>query len=414
MSGKRIVLASLASIVRKWRPIQNSDCTLVCPAPVPEANLGDQALMIAVVEELRRRGVGNIVLVATSQHPIETYGTADGLRIVDDLHYVFQTDRCFRERLAWIRLARRSRALIMIGADVLDEGYSRARSAASFWAIRTASKMGVSSRVVGFSVNGAPSTELRVRMLELANTKLFARDPISHERLRRAGIPNVSLAGDLAFLLQPAAWSAVAGDVQEFVREHQGRIIGINLTDVVFDAHRDQVFRKFAKALVELARYDQFRFLLLPHDDQGGREFLRRFHEAVEHEMPGIAKLVDPLPTARQLKAIAGRCLHLFTCRLHLGIATLGMGRPITCFPYQGKFEGQFAHFGLSEDGLIRPETLPTDPAELAQLMRGRIAESDELAARIQNRLPAVRKLALKNFDGIPRAEASVRPDCVL
>ena len=65
-----LVLQTLAGLRRRFE--RNGGFVLV-PAPVPEANRGDQALLIAAVEEIQRRSAGTLVLVASSQHPIQTY-----------------------------------------------------------------------------------------------------------------------------------------------------------------------------------------------------------------------------------------------------------------------------------------------------------------------------------------------------
>ncbi|MDB4731694.1 polysaccharide pyruvyl transferase family protein [bacterium] len=374
---------------------------VVCLAPVPEDNRGDQALTIATVEELKKRGADRIVLVATSQHPIEAYSDSESLKIRKNVHFVFSTDRCFKERLRWILLLIKAKKVLLIGADVLDEGYSSSRSLASFWAIGIAGRIGVASRVIGFSVNGVPSPRLRDRILELKNTKLFVRDPVSFRRMSKADIPNVELAGDLAFLLEPAEWKDVPATVVQFVERHENRVIGINLTEGVFGESPSQNLTTLSKALQLLAERDGFRFLLIPHENQGGIEYLAQFQLELDQEQKGICEFVSPLPSAKQLKAIAGQCVHIFTCRLHLGIATLGMARPVTCFPYQGKFEGQFEHMKLSSDGLIDLADFPIEPEELYGVLLSRIEQSDEISAAIKQRLPEIKKLALKNFDSI-------------
>ena len=376
--------------------------TLVCPAPVPEGNRGDQALLIALVEGLRERGLEPVTLVATSQHPIESYRPGGDIEVISDLHYVFQTDRCLRERLRWVRLLASAETLIVIGADVLDEGYSVERSANTMWAVAQADRMGVRSRIVSFSVNGPPSPGLRKRMTTLGETRLFARDPATFERLTAAGIPNVEQAGDLAFLLKPADRSELPADVRAFFDAHPGRVVGVNLTDVVFGTgtQKDRRFRLLADALAVLAG-EGWRFLLVPHDDQGGIEYLAEFHALLRDRVPEACARVEGLPPARQLKAIAGACRHVVTCRLHWGIASLGSGVPITGFPYQGKWEGQFRHLGLPTDGLLPAADLPTDPADLAAFLRNRFERSDELAATLRGRLPTVRALSERNFDGL-------------
>jgi len=377
---------------------------LVCSAPVPERNRGDQALLAVVIRELERRGCGPLTVLTTSSQPIMSLEPTEQRRIISDLYPLFLTRRSFREELKFPRVAARHQEMLMIGADVLDEGYGVERSVASMHALSVASRVGLRARIFGFSVNGPPSVGLRGRLMKLGQqTRLFVRDPESYRRLEEAGIPGIERAGDLAFLLEPADTGELNADLRKFLDQSAGRLIGVNLTQVVLREYglEEDRLRLMAEACVRLVKDDAQRIVLIPHDEPEGVEYLRAFQQRLESSIPGMSRLVDPLPHSRCLKRIAGLCTHVFTCRLHLGIATLGMGRPMTGFPYQGKFEGQFDLFGLSHDGLIGPDRFPSTVDEMVGMMRSRIAESEKLAAQIQTRLPAVRELSLKNFDGL-------------
>jgi len=377
---------------------------LVCSAPVPERNRGDQALLAVVVDELERRGAGPLTLLTTSNHPIESLDVTPQRVIRNDLFHLFLTRRSFREEIIFPSLVFKHRHLVMIGADVLDEGYSIERSVASMHAIELANRVGVETRIFGFSVNGPPSAGLQSRMKQLGQkTRLFVRDPESFRRLESVATPGIEAAGDLAFLLHPAEASELQPAWLAFAAEHAGRLIGLNLTQVVLRLYGGEETRLniVAEACRRLALEDGLRFFLIPHDEPEGIAYLRSFQHRLEQGGERISILIDPLSHSRCLKRIAGMCEHVFTCRLHLGIATLGMGRPMTGFPYQGKFEGQFELFGLSNDGLIGPDQFPKTAEEMFNLMRNRISQSDSLALQVQSRLPSVLELSRRNFDGL-------------
>jgi polysaccharide pyruvyl transferase WcaK-like protein len=371
---------------------------------VPERNRGDQALLDVVLHEVERRGLSPVEILTTSNQPIESFAPGPQREICTDLYPVFLTRECFREELRFISLVGRCRELLMIGADVLDEGYSVERSISSMHALELACKLGVKARIFGFSVNGRPSEGLRQRLKHLGkNTQLCVRDPESYRRLSEAGVEGIRQVGDLAFLLEPADAGEVPESVQRFSDESWGRLIGLNLTEVVFQRYgqEQQRLEIVAEACAKLAREDDLRFLLIPHDEPEGLEYLRNVAGMIRARAGEVCRVVDPLPHCRVLKRIAGMVDHLFTCRLHLGIAALGMGRPITGFPYQGKWAGQFELFGLSEEGLVGPDRFPESPGEMAALMRTRIADSQKLAEQVQSSLPAVLELSRKNFDGL-------------
>jgi polysaccharide pyruvyl transferase WcaK-like protein len=217
-------------------------------------------------------------------------------------------------------------------------------------------------------------------------------------------VSNIVESGDLAYLLKPAPESDVPAADQNFIAGAPGSVIGLNIISKVLgkDGRFNERMQLIANACKALAESDKCRFLLLPHDDHEDSADLARLAQTLlEIGGESWSHLVTPVPRAAMAKRLAGMCTHLFTCRLHLGIAALGMGRPVTGFPYQGKFEGQFELFGLSEEGLISPDRFPTSVEELVALMRARIAQSDALAKQIQSRLPAVQALSRKNFDGL-------------
>lgn len=398
---KKTVLTASTLIAR--RP-EGRNGVVVCSAPVPERNRGDQALLNVVVKELQDRNVGSILLLSTSNQAIESIVEDENLTIREDLFSLFLTDRCFSESLVFPHLVAKYQHFLVIGADVLDEGYSVMRSKATMDAIQVASRLKLQTRILGFSINGPPSAGLKDRLDSLGRTtRLFARDPWSYKRMVDAGVPGVEQSGDLAFLLKPAEESAIDPLVMRFVSAHRDKLIGLNLTEVVFGMYgkTEEKLSIVAEACKMLAENGGFRFLLLPHDEPEGVEFMRQFLARLGPDADAWAHLVAPLPHCSHLKFLAGQCKHVFTARLHLGIATLGMNRPVTGFPYQGKFEGQFGLLGQSSDGLIGPERFPANAEQMADLMRERIEQSEELAKVIADNLPNVQRLSQFNFDGI-------------
>ena len=406
-SSRLTVLVLLAHAVGLLNLVlgRSRKVALFCP-PVPEGNRGDQALLRSVVESLQGLNYKQIDLVQTSYHPVESIKPDQTIRILTPYRQVFESPLCFREQIAFVLYLLGKRDAILVGCDVLDEGYSAARSQGSLLAMYLAARAVRSARIIGFSVNDTSSDDLfkRFILVRQQGVKLFARDAVTHARLTKKNVPDVQLVGDLAFLLQPAKVDDLQdADLRNFIREHQGRLIGLNFTDGVMGRGeaKDKLFNNMVEVCGRLAKEMNLRFICIVHDDQGGVEYLRELHEKIEAAHPGICKITLPMPPASHLKCIAGQCLHVFTCRLHLGIATLGMGRAVTGFPYQGKFEGQFRHFDLAEDGLVRRETLPADADGLTELFRKRIQASDTLARQVQAKLPGVLEKVRLNFQGL-------------
>jgi len=403
-SATRKTAASIAAYASRAKTL--GDRYLVCSAPVPERNRGDQALLHVVVEKLSDLSSNPLTVLTTSSQPITSLTDQSRCRTIDRYYPIFLTQESLREQLTFPFFARQHREMLVIGADVLDEGYSIERSIATMNTLQLAVKSGIKTRIFGFSVNGVPSKGLTDRISRLAHhTRLMVRDPVSFRRLKNAGIDNVEQVGDLAFLLDPASKDTIDSATFSFCSKHAKKLVGLNLTSVVM-GHYKQASSKInmlAAACRKLARTEGWRFLLIPHDEPEGIEFLQTFQELLEE--PSIdeptSHLVSDLPHCTTLKCLAGLCKHLFTCRLHLGIAALGMGTPVTGFPYQGKFEGQFELFQLAEDGLISPDELPDASNEMVRLMAKRFDQNMALRNKILDRLPDILRLSEKNFDGI-------------
>jgi polysaccharide pyruvyl transferase WcaK-like protein len=376
---------------------------LVCSAPVPERNRGDQAMLEVVTKHLLSHSNEPIRILTTSGHSVDSLKPNPRISIDYSLAPAFYTTQSLREQIQFLRTAKNYKAMLVIGADVLDEGYSVERSQASLFMLEMAQILGLHTRIFGFSVNGVPSSRLAKRLNQLnGRTLLCVRDPVSLERLHSANIEGCTRVGDLAYLLEPSEPSENFTQIKNFIANHRGRLIGLNLTKDVVNLYgpEDKVLDFLVHTVKRLVSELGQKILLIPHDEPEGLDYLKAFQSKLESLGNSVA-LVAPLPHSSELKWIAGQLRHLFTCRLHLGIAALGMGTPITGFPYQGKFEGQFDAFGLSRDGLITKDRLPKSPDGLFLLFKERIEQSDQLREQIAYSFPSVKRSCYKNFDNL-------------
>ncbi|MBI1338319.1 MAG: hypothetical protein GC164_15360 [Phycisphaera sp.] len=382
-------------------------------SPTATGNRGDQALNTAVIEALLTHNNEHILAMMTGTDRPDYLPLGDRLTLTDDCIPLFTTRRAFSEEGTFLRHIESSRALAVHGADVVDESYGSERSAGTFRALELAGRLGLDCRLLGFSVSNEPSESFRDRLLTLPeNVRLMLRDPVSFRRLRDAGVERAELVADTAFTLVPAKVAEIDDSIRQFFDDAHGLssgggVVGVNLTNAILGKNKEnfeQTVTLFAQALTRLLKERNERVMLLAHTLRGVDE-LRPVYERIDASLRDRVMLVDPLPHARVLKRLAGMCRHVFSCRMHLAIATLGMARPVSCFPYQGKFEGLFEHFGLDRGGLLSRDQLPKSSAELAHWMSGRLDQTDALAAQVAAKLPEIKRLAWKNYGGlIPQA----------
>ena len=146
-----------------------------------------------------------------------------------------------------------------------------------------------------------------------------------------------------------------------------------------------------------LSAHPQVALALVPHDYRkgGDLEVLRQIAQGLDTDGSRV-RLVTAVLSAEELKALVGGLDALFTSRMHLGIAALGMGKPISAFAYQGKFVGLFKHVGLPETLILPPERACELSACLGKLVRDVVP----MTQSVSESLPATLALAKVNLNG--------------
>lgn len=388
-------------LFRTFHHIANKQCVVVCCPPAPGINRGDDAMIVAGGEALKDAGYKNIILVATGPQRPTFFENDPQYKVVDNLNVLFASQGAWPEQLSWIKLLWGANQVVIFGADVLDESYGTPRSAGTFLAAFLSAKAGVPTRILGFSVSNVSET-LRQRLSQLpVGVKLMIRDPVSLERLKHEAIAGLELVADTAFLLKPASLEELNPKIHTFISKYKGRLVAINISEVIspIETNKQKRLELLADAWCQIIDDADLYYLLIPHSE-GDITWLRLLYNLIEQRRRGRTLLLEPLPSAKEIKRIVGHCEHVFTCKMHLAIAALGMGRPVTCFPYRGKFEGLMQLFGLS-DNLIYSDEFPETALELASIFRRRIKANEKNTEQIQKYLPQVISLAKKNFEDL-------------
>lgn len=402
-SIKTMVRGAQLFTQRLRRKVRRGAGTVVIAPPQQESNRGDQALLLATLDTLQSLNAGPCDVICTGTQSMRPILAGRAEQLVEGFEGAFNSLRSFSEQVALIRYLATKQHCIAIGADLVDEGYKNERGLATLRSISFAAELGLRTRLISFSVNASPSPRLAGFFRDLAPIDLYPRDPVSLARLQT--IPGLRLhqAADLAYLLRQAAESTIPEEVARFFARHPRKVIGINLTHKVFSQdsrQQESQLANIARALATLCAATDYAFILLPNDDPEDVDFMRPFARALLALAPGKVFFLEHPPNAREMKTIAGNCQHIFTCRLHLGILGLGQGCPMTGFPYQGKFEGQTALFGL-QDCLFPLATVAETAERFGECLRLQLARTAELAAQVRERLPSIRELALSNFQNL-------------
>lgn len=336
------------------RPFAATESSLVLVPCEPESVIGsrgDEAMIYAVLGDFRKRHPeGKITVICRGETVVSS---ADGKRLATDfpgLRFVsaWQGHNPLPKIAATIRSARATE-VYAIGADCMDGFYDPKVSLVLLAVADLAVRMGVKAKLTGFSFNAKPNP-LVMGIFRYASPKLALnlRDAISLERFNALPHGHVGhLVADTAFCLEPKFTERVNGWLKQMAGDRAAgkKVLGYNLNPLLKAKTNidEEVMR-----LRELG--DATAVYLVPHDYRGGGDLgeLEKIHAQLMQ-----TKIVRDVLSAAELKALMSGVDSLFTQRMHLGIAALGMGKPISFSSYQGKFEGLMRHFNGDIQGSL-------------------------------------------------------------
>ena len=384
---------------------------------------GDEAMVYSILRDFRlRHPEGRITIVTGSPDMAET---PDGKRLVRDFGVEFV--HAWRPRLFLSNIVRvyrdvQATEVYVLGADCMDGHWSMYLSITLLAAADLAARMGIATRLTGFSWNDHPCPEV-IKAFKNVTPKLpiLVRDPISYERFEhdvpvgarvprarsRAGRTNQpsgmvgELVADVAFNLQPRTTPEVQTELDWMGKQREaGRfVLGFNLHSMLVQRDRLQGLTETVVTQLRmfLSAHPQVALALVPHDYRkgGDLEVLRQIAQGLDTDGSRV-RLVTAVLSAEELKALVGGLDALFTSRMHLGIAALGMGKPISAFAYQGKFVGLFKHVGLPENLILPPER----SGELSECLGQLVRDVARMTQSVSESLSATLALAKVNLNG--------------
>lgn len=413
---RRRDLRQVSSLKREWKQIVGKlpgestrlqaerDVLLIPPEPMSLiGSKGDEAMLVSVISTLSRSGrqvdvaVGShwkalpAVLLSAGAHsqlPIWDYK----ITLSTVLHHLAN----YKE-------------VILVGADVMDGYYSASKSYRFLMIADIASKMGLRSSITGFSFNENPAPSMGKLPFDAfsRDTRLCLRDPVSLGRFTTLSRGLGSLTGDVAFLLSPDNDSSRLSAVRSWAdnrRQASEFILGFNIHPALLPGDpqsMDRLIQASIAALQQLIKVNNTSVLLVSHDARAtssDSHSLKPIFQALSSEFPESVYFIEADHSAAELKAVAGLADAIFTGRMHLSIAALGMGVPVGWATYQGKFEGLAQHFSLPEWLLLDPLAVSSHPGALIEALQRMIVEQPILKKLVTERLPTIKKLALSNL----------------
>ncbi len=366
--------------------------------------LGDDAMISATVEQYKQ-GIPDLIVDMLCRESATDIVRAKGFNPI-----ILPPERLqsFPDFIAELLNSKGYRDVIALGADIMDGYYGSEHPAMALIATDLAVKIGANGTILGASFNDSPRAELARFFNNLdPSVHLNLRDKTSFDRVNSFASVSATLVADSAFLLTPGR---VPDGVTEWVQQQKSQgnqVIGVNAHPMLIKNASDDEVHKIidstVSALVSTAQKKSVSFLLLPHDyrgEHGDARCLHSIYKALQMKGVSAAFYLDGEHRAADLKAVAGLLDGVITGRMHLAIATLGMGVPVLSLTYQDKFEGLYRHFDLPSELLLSTVYFDT-PDKLADSFIKFIDDLPLLAERVVANKPTVMALSQKNFGSI-------------
>ena len=352
---------------------------------------GDQAMILAVKQHCGDAEID----ILTDSHDVDGDCHDIGLNPIAEWNEPFEK---------WMKVkACRYEKVYILGADVTDGVYAWPVAMKLLMFYDCFSRIGKEVHYLGFSWSETPSPWMHlVFPLLKRQLPLPIRDPISYKRVERftRHRPLIQVA-DAAFKLK----TNLTQHAQYWIdwcrkkREEEQKVIAVNIHQMFNEEEtksEDWVI-SFSKCLNEVVKSQRnITYLLIPHDNRprvSDLEILKKLQLLLPN-----STLIESVMNADEIKAILGECDALIAGRMHISIAALGMGVPVLGLVYQGKFEGLWTLFKLSNDTLLTPKIFLDNHTKAIVVVNAFIDNMKTLKEQINKSLPSVLELSNHNY----------------
>lgn len=361
---------------------------------------GDEAMIQSVVTQLRERNPEVVVGVITASEMGSDAARQLGYEPIpawnQTLSEVIEAIRAFK-----------ADSLAVLGADCMDGYYSSDTTLRLLSLADVATRYGIRSTILGFSFNNAPDPRLANAFNLLSDrVSVNVRDEISLARLKSFCKAKPQLVTDSAFMLRPISDSSAVMNLERWAAKHrsEGRtLIGFNAHPMLIknptQGQLNSLFDTVASALTKFMTRHDVAVALISHDYRGasGDDIcLKYIADKLAPSFGNRLYYKETRCSAAELKGMAGVMDGVVTGRMHLAIASLGMGVPVAALTYQDKFQGLMRHFSLPDDLLLAPEKLQSDEP-LVSLLERFTQGLEPLQEKVRQFLPQVKEGSAKN-----------------
>lgn len=318
--------------------------------------------------------------------PLEKYSPA-GLISAVKVKFFNDESLAYRKRHeSIIKLIPHYDVFLSIGGD----NYCYGEQPGIYEIDRQIKKAGKKLVLWGASIGEEDLSEAKIKDLKTSDL-ILARESLTEDILKKAGIPNVELVADGAFLMEKTALPLPTG-------WKEGKTVGFNYSPLVFKKNPES--RKAAFDLVQhILDTTDFTVCFVPHVIISGNddyEILKEFQ--MHFSNSGRTLLLPNDLNATEYKGYIARMKFFIGARTHATIAAYSSLVPTMVLGYSIKSKG-IAKDIFGEEKLVLDLAEISDPQKLIVKFEEMKKNEKELREILSARVPELKKTAMKAKD---------------
>lgn len=212
---------------------------------------------------------------------------------------------------------------------------------------------------------------------------ISARESLTYDMLKRAGLKNVGLTPDSAFTLEAQLLPLPDGFAD-------GNTVGINLSPLVVrkEAKQGIVMENFVRMIRHLLDHTDCSVALIPHvvwRDNDDRTVLRQLREAVG--CPERVALIEDA-NCMQLKGFISRCRFFIGARTHATIAAYSTCVPTLVLGYSVKSRGIAKDLFGTDEHYVLPVQQLADADVMTEAFCWLMEHEQDIRSRLEGVMP--------------------------
>ena len=211
---------------------------------------------------------------------------------------------------------------------------------------------------------------------------ISARESITYSYLKEAGLTNIGLAPDTAFLLPKTELPLPDGFVE-------GNTIGLNVSPLVERKEsKPEIVKENYRCLIEyILSHTDSSIALIPHvvwKDNDDRTILREFYE--EYKDTGRVVMIED-HNCMELKGYISRCRFFIGARTHATIAAYSSCVPTLVVGYSVKSKGIAADLFGTDDKYVIPVQQLSKQDDLTESFRWIMENEDGIRNNLTKKM---------------------------